>query len=343
MTLPLLELDLSSPTLPAINLGSGLALNPLTPQGSNPIAYPETATIPITTAIAPTSSQVLTEDQLPSLILSQGKAQDLVTAPQSITQAPTNGESSPTVIETIETSPPISSDIPNTTPLEPIESQEIPPEAEEEARAPLYGWYLGLSGSYQNREQATEANASSQGNTFFVFAPGISVNGAVGYRLEDFRVEAEYSFFNNGIDIASANGLRQAGFAPAAASGDVNLYAYMVNFYYDIPLDNSRWKPYVGLGLGFYKSQINGATASFFNIPSLGVDIPAVNATSNNMPFAYQIRAGIGYEVSRNAEIYLGYRYFHGEQLEFTSPGLGTFNPNGANVHNIELGIRALL
>jgi len=220
---------------------------------------------------------------------------------------------------------------------------EAAPESAASPSKSKQGWYIALSGSFQNREQATEANPESEGNTFFVFDPGLNVNGAVGYRFDNFRVDAEFSFFNNGVASASANGLRQLGFAPAAAQGSVNLYAYMFNVYYDIPIDNSQWKPYLGFGLGFYQSQINGATASFFNIPELGVDIPAVNATSSNLPFAYQIRAGVGYGVTENLDLYLGYRYFHGEQLEFTSPGLGTFNPNGASVHNVELGIRAIL
>lgn len=191
------------------------------------------------------------------------------------------------------------------------------------------GFYIGLSGSLQNREKASETE-----DTFLTFEPGLDVNAALGYRFGNFRVEGEVSFFNNPISIASAG--TPVGTFKESAEGNVSLRAYMANLYYDIPIKNSRLKPYLGAGIGFYQSEINGLTADFFN--SLG--IPPVNATSNT-PFAFQLRAGLGYVLSRKAEIYLGYRFFRGEALTFNAEVLGELNPNGANVHNVELGFRA--
>lgn len=195
------------------------------------------------------------------------------------------------------------------------------------------GFYVSLSGGLQNRQRASEVNDE---DTFLTFDPGLDVNAALGYRFGNFRVEGEFSFFNNPIKLSSATVPRQFGIAPASADGNVNLRAYMANVYYDIPLRNSRLKPYVGGGIGFYQSEINGLTASFFPI----ANIPPVNATSDT-PFAYQLRAGLSYVLSRKADVYLGYRFFRGEELEFSAAGLGTFHPNGAKVHNIELGFRA--
>lgn len=191
------------------------------------------------------------------------------------------------------------------------------------------GFYVGLSGSLQNREQASETE-----DTFLTFEPGLNVNAALGYRFGNFRVEGEFSFFNNPISVASAG--TPVGTFKESAEGNVSLRAYMANLYYDIPIKNSRLKPYLGVGIGFYQSEINGLTADFFN--TLG--IPPVNATSNT-PFAYQFRGGLGYVLSRKAEIYLGYRFFRGEELTFNAEVLGELNPNGASVHNVELGFRA--
>lgn len=191
------------------------------------------------------------------------------------------------------------------------------------------GFYIGLSGSLQNREKASETE-----DTFLTFETGLDVNAALGYRFGNFRVEGEFSFFNNPISIASAG--TPVGTFKESAEGNVSLRAYMANLYYDIPIKNSRLKPYLGAGIGFYQSEINGLTADFFN--SLG--IPPVNATSNT-PFAFQLRAGLGYVLSRKAEIYLGYRFFRGEALTFNAEVLGELNPNGAKVHNVELGFRA--
>ncbi|NJL57804.1 outer membrane beta-barrel protein [bacterium] len=109
----------------------------------------------------------------------------------------------------------------------------------------------------------------------------------------------------------------------------------MANIYYDIPT-NSRFRPYLGAGLGFYTSRINNLTATFFPAAMLS----PVNQTSETS-FAFQIKAGISYEISPKSEAFLGYRYFNGSTLNFNDPGnLGRFSPDGVRIHAAELGFR---
>ncbi len=204
----------------------------------------------------------------------------------------------------------------------------VPPESETDRR----GFYLSASGMWQSRLRASEVNVA---NTFLNFDSGYALSAAAGYRLGDIRLEGEFTYFNNAIQQASATIPFELGLAPAAAQGDVGLYAFMANIYYDIPT-NSRFRPYAGAGLGFYTSRINNLTATFFPVAMLN----PVNQTSETS-FAFQIKAGVSYEISPKSEAFVGYRYFDGSTLNFNDPGnLGQFSPNGARIHAAEIGFR---
>ena len=123
-----------------------------------------------------------------------------------------------------------------------------------------------------------------------------------------------------------------------------SICAYMFNVYHDIEFKNCCWKPYVGTGIGTYQSEINGLIPDFFNTIGPPFNTSPVNATSD-MPFAYQFRVGVTRPLSCHTELFSGYRYFRGEELEFAAalfaaPSAPTFHPNGAKVHAIEFGVR---
>jgi opacity protein-like surface antigen len=184
------------------------------------------------------------------------------------------------------------------------------------------GWYLGVGGAVTDRGKVHEENDS---RTTLTFTTGLNLNTVIGYRLRDFRIEGEASFYNNEIDEATAFTGVVVGTGPAR--GNVSLFAYMLNFYYDIPFTYQQLHPYIGGGIGFYQSRLDGLRPGFFQDgPSVGAPQPDItqgnieagglNGTSD-LPFAYQIKAGLNYLLSEKTEVYLGYRYFHGNALEF--------------------------
>ena len=199
---------------------------------------------------------------------------------------------------------------------------------------PCDRWYLGLSGGWQERETVHEVGDAQ---TFIVFDSGFLINAQLGYRFDVFRVEAEYSFMNNGVDSAGAGG------ASTPAAGNVNLKAFMFNIYHDFQLFDWLWEPYLGAGIGIYQSEINGLYPEFFDALGAPFAGNSVNATSD-MPLAYQFRAGVSRPVGKRTEFLVGYRYFRGEELEFSSAPFATFaptfHPDGAKVHSLELGFR---
>jgi len=118
----------------------------------------------------------------------------------------------------------------------------------------------------------------------------------------------------------------------------VSLRKYMFNLYYDFNVKDSKIKPYIGAGVGFYQSEINSLFPEFF-AGNLGLPTSGVNTTSN-FPFAYQLKAGVNYEMTQRTELYVGYCFFHGESLDFAAPPFGPFHPDGAATHSVELGLR---
>ncbi|MFB2898255.1 outer membrane protein [Aerosakkonemataceae cyanobacterium BLCC-F50] len=120
---------------------------------------------------------------------------------------------------------------------------------------------------------------------------GFSVSGALGYKLRDFRVEAEFTYGRNDAkEIELENG------TSTRIGGYFQTFAYMLNAYYDIPLTR-RIRPYIGGGLG-------AATFSAEDI----VQANTPTLSGSNTAFAYQFKVGIGYQLTDNVNVFVGYR-----------------------------------
>ena len=196
-------------------------------------------------------------------------------------------------------------------------------------------WYISVSGGWQQRDTVHEVGDPE---TFVEFDDGFLINGALGVHINDWRVEVETSFMNNGVSMAGAGGLS------SEAAGNVSLHAYMFNLYRDFHCSRCCWlNPYIGAGIGVYQSELNGLNPEFFD--QLGAPFAGnpINATSN-LPMAYQFRAGVSCPLTDRAEIFSGYRYFKGQELEFASAPFAsfapTFHPDGAVINAVEVGVR---
>ncbi len=194
-------------------------------------------------------------------------------------------------------------------------------------------WYISLSAGWQSREIVHEIGDPA---TFIQWDDGFSFAGAIGRRFGKFRVEAEFSLMNNGVHI-TGGGIPGVGNFVSTATGNVDLRAYMFNVYHDIAVKDTPIKVYLGAGIGLYQSQINSLLPGFFS--QLGMPLQGFTTTSN-YPFAYQFRAGVSYTISPTVDVFVGYRYFHGNHLTFSAFPFGTFHPDGATNNNIEAGFR---
>lgn len=151
------------------------------------------------------------------------------------------------------------------------------------------------------------------------FDEGYSVSLALGAKMshfaphwklaKKFRIEAEVSYSQSEIE----NGLGD----PEASAA-----AYMGNIYYDFDL-HDRWSGFVGGGIG----------AALLSLEGNGL------RDDNDTVFAYQVRAGVGYQLTPKMTATLGYRFFDTEDGEFSDGAARRFDAEYRS-HGVEAGLR---
>ncbi len=153
------------------------------------------------------------------------------------------------------------------------------------------------------------------------FDSGVSFAGAIGYRMDNIRVEAEVGYQENDIEKVDVFGIDIEDF-----EGDLNSLSVLANGYYDFAT-SSPFTPFLTAGLGMAQVEINE-----LNFRGSGL----TSATEDDTVFAWQVGAGVSYAVSDMLDLELKYRYLMVADLEFEE-GLEVDGPNS---HNISLGVR---
>jgi len=155
--------------------------------------------------------------------------------------------------------------------------------------------------------------------------PGFTVGGAVGVRLHDYlRAELNLSHRENDLDSLSV------GPGPAKASGEIRLFAAMMNVIGDLDL-GWRIVPYAGIGIGYGLFEID---------PESSV---AVQIDDEASVFAWNLLAGASFRYSEVTELSLGYRYLATTDPEISSrvPGVGPRRLDSEfDAHEVVAGLR---
>lgn len=150
---------------------------------------------------------------------------------------------------------------------------------------------------------------------------GYAVGGALGYGFcSGFRLEGEISYRHNRIKsvefddetFSFTSTTSSSSFTSSSGGhGHVSTVAYMGNAYYEF--DTSCWDccwgcgeivPYIGGGIGYAHEHIK-ISDEFFGF----------HGKKNG--FAWQLIAGLGYEVACNTDISIEYRFFKGHAKRF--------------------------
>lgn len=177
-------------------------------------------------------------------------------------------------------------------------------------------WYIGVSGSLAMQ---SDGDVSAPGSGSFDFDSGYGFGAALGYMpasegpMGNMRFEAEFLHQDSGIDTFTPSGG-----ASAASSGNIVSNAYMLNAFYDFPV-NSVLTPYVGAGIGTANVTLDNA----------GTD-------EDDQAFAYQFLVGVGYTPSTipMTQFSLGYRYFATSKPSYTIGDVEN------SVQNLEAGVK---
>jgi OmpA-OmpF porin, OOP family len=155
------------------------------------------------------------------------------------------------------------------------------------------------------------------------YKTGFTGSGAVGYMFPfGLRTEGEFGFLyapyksEAGVDIG----------------GSAKSYLLMANLYYDVRTSFlGPFKPYVGFGLGGARVNYDQEFINFVGVKS--------SVDDWRTAFAWQARAGIGYELNRLFDVSLGYRYVHIDSGHIDQgPNRVHVNFDAVQNHSLELG-----
>lgn len=122
-----------------------------------------------------------------------------------------------------------------------------------------------------------------------------------GKYFREVRVELEYSYTDADIDSNNVSNDK----------GEVETKALFINGFHDIDT-NSKLRPYFGAGIGWMNVDVEYKRSGIEHIDD-----------DDNI-FAFQVIAGLGYEVSDRIDIFAQVRYRNGEDSEVKSSLLTT-------------------
>lgn len=188
------------------------------------------------------------------------------------------------------------------------------------AEAAGSGWYLSLTGGgnwlNDNSFATTGPVAGPAQDTFFLDTEsdtGYVIAGAVGLSLgnivQGLRLEAEVAYRQNQVDgLWSSDTLVAVGFSSGTVDYDHTSLSVLANVWYDF--DVMGFKPYVGGGLGWADVEADGAYA--------GDVVRSFSYSADG--FAWQLGAGVNFQVAPNMQLGVGYRYFSAEDVVIGAP-----------------------
>ncbi len=178
------------------------------------------------------------------------------------------------------------------------------------------GVYLGLGAGVSFPQDSdvtgTGVNATADLDT------GYSIIGAVGNSYRN-GLRGEFELGYRGLDVGSVSG--------ASASGDVNVFSFMINGYYDFK-NKTKWTPYLGVGLGGANISADAVTP-----------VSGSSLDDSDLVFAYQGMAGLSYQVSDQLSLFSDYRYFATADPDFTLSN-GTAVDSEFSDHRVMFGLR---
>ena len=166
-------------------------------------------------------------------------------------------------------------------------------------------WYISTNIGLHipNDHEWLETKGGNQGSGDVWADESIVLMAAVGYKMGPLRVESEFSYRFHDLKHANVNKANNSGIFTSTGqktlAADVETFAVMTNLWYERKM-GSKWRPFVGGGLGFATHYVDirkiaGVTQNFYG---------------GDQVFAYQLGAGIGYQMLPHAMISVSYRYF---------------------------------
>lgn len=131
----------------------------------------------------------------------------------------------------------------------------------------------------------------------------VSLAASIGYDFSPIRIEGELAWQKNNFDELNAS---SGGYKfDLDVDGDISSYILLANAYYDIR-NHTPISLIIGVGIGGAYLETNDVEIEGF---SAGDD--------DDFVFAYQLTAGLGYELSAKTTVEITYRYLDTSNNDF--------------------------
>ncbi|WP_319410141.1 outer membrane beta-barrel protein [uncultured Desulfosarcina sp.] len=173
------------------------------------------------------------------------------------------------------------------------------------------GFYLGVQGGINDMEDTESEGATGEMDS------GYTIAAVVGYDFGYFRLEGEVAHRENDIGAITLLG------NDTVSSGDVTSTAFMLNGYLDME-NRTPFTPYLGAGIGYNFVEDNG-TAVYGGSTTVRYD-------DSDSVAAYQLTAGIAWDVTKTFVLDLSYKYLYSDDIEVA----GTSNWGVTNTGKID-------
>jgi opacity protein-like surface antigen len=166
--------------------------------------------------------------------------------------------------------------------------------------------YVTAPGPYISTQMGgsflADSNMSDWSDTWTLeFEPGFASGFAAGFNFGAFRIEGELGYQNNEIDKYKVNGYEYGdSYSGHVSSGEMTANSFLGNIYLDF-VNPSNVTPYITAGVGTARVELN----DFFT------------QDYDDTVLAYQVGAGLGFQINPHMTIDLKYRYFTTEDPDF--------------------------
>jgi opacity protein-like surface antigen len=174
------------------------------------------------------------------------------------------------------------------------------------------------------------------------FNAGIVGGYSFGQRWGMFspRLEVELGYLRNNLSTFRDD---SAVAATAGATGDVHAFYGLANILLDIPVGGFGFTPFVGAGIGFANTRLSVI------LPPVGGAGVGTDQFADDTNFAWDVTAGLSYDISRNVTFDIAYRFLQFTSVKSSNTGAtGTDTPgftssSDIDNHQVTAGVRVHL
>jgi opacity protein-like surface antigen len=182
--------------------------------------------------------------------------------------------------------------------------------------------YVDVAAGFPSDDPAELFDDDSAGTDYtFDLDTNSAFYAAVGWDAWIIRSELEVSFRDTeGVLIETDPPSLDAG------SGSFENLSLMTNYYLDIPIPATPLEVFAGGGFGLviFDGEAEGTGS-----------LASGELEGDGYGFAYQLRAGLLWNVTPNVGLHAGYRYWNAQEVDF-----GDFEIDEVEIHSVDVGLR---